>query len=255
MSLNSDASMIVTAGLDRSVRAFYRSEEIIFANEQREEDMEKEQDEDEANKLDKTSDPNKAVAGHQTVGSLKAGEALSETIRFVMRELEEEEEKEEGTAEAKPAAPNPLLLGKTPHGYLVWKLEGVKAAELPHAITLLPYSECLSLLKLLHQIFTATGPQSRPMPPMGVELATKVVMGIVQLHKGFLVQQGDLSVMIEELRDALRAKLQKHLDEIGFTRASLGFLQRKMEVDMHSRFFDLSKRKSNQKGQRKRKKE
>mmetsp|Transcript_18844 Transcript_18844/g.31619 ORF Transcript_18844/g.31619 Transcript_18844/m.31619 type:complete len:94 (+) Transcript_18844:223-504(+) len=93
------------------------------------------------------------------------------------------------------------------------------------------------------------------MPPMGVELATKVVMGIVQLHKGFLVQQGDLSVMIEELRDALRAKLQKHLDEIGFTRASLGFLQRKMEVDMHSRFFDLSKRKSNQKGQRKRKKE
>lgn len=251
LALNSDASMIVTSGHDRSVRAFFRSEELIFADEQRELDIEEAQDEETAERVDQTEGGK--AAGHHSVATLKAGEMLSETITFVLRvQAHLEENKDTGVKKDDPTLA--LLFGKSPEQYLVAKVEGIRAADLAHAIALLPFTQCKSLLILLHSILTAPADRIPPPPAISTELAAKVVLLITQLHTTYLVQHPELVPVLRELRDTLQARLQRQADQIGFTTACLGFLQRKVEDDTDKTFFDLTKRRFHKKAKNYRRK-
>jgi U3 small nucleolar RNA-associated protein 12 len=90
-----------------------------------------------------------AVVAAKSLESVKGGEMLMAALDLVEAELPAFQQHRAGS---KQQHRNPLLLGLTPHQYLLRSLRSVKAPDLEQALLVLPFHYVVRLIGMLVQV-------------------------------------------------------------------------------------------------------
>lgn len=277
MALSRDAEFIVTGAHDRSIRVWNRTEEQVFIEEEREQEMEQlfQAGIDENLPMDQGTQES-AVAGAQTLETIKAGEKIMEALELARNEkerwdeyekaveaaqqqhkerksLEEQylgkkrsrESRDEGAALPPPPAANPFLLGKSASDHVLQVVRGIAANDLEQALMVLPFSDTLVVLEYL-----LVWLRERKC----VELSCKILFLLLGLHHSQIVTNKSLVTTLTELQVVARQRLKEQKATIGFNRAAMLFMQRSIEQkNEESLFYEaLASSKTKKKGSKKR---
>jgi U3 small nucleolar RNA-associated protein 12 len=186
-------AFVLSGGMDRQVRVWERTKDIVFLEEEKERELElifdrvnNRDDGGTARILDKNAneedednekgddEPQSEAAVKKSVMSVAAGDRLMEGLEAADQELKEISlfRKVNGPKKQRPF--NPMLLGKEPAHYVLWILKSIKSAELEQSLLVLP----LSHLERLMYYCTVLLKQGR-----GVELCARVAVFMVKIHK------------------------------------------------------------------------
>merc|ERR1712157_218717 len=155
LSISRTGAFVMTGGLDRQVRVWERTKDIVFLEEERERELEqifddvgreedntgrllqKKGEEIDGDDADRQNDPQSDVAMKRSVLNIAAGDRIMEALERADQEKKEAaifRQKNPG----KEKTPNPLLLGMDPALYFLWVLKSVKEAELEQSLLVLP---------------------------------------------------------------------------------------------------------------------
>jgi len=168
LAVSSLGDFVVSAGHDRSIRVWERTEEQLFLEEEREKELETlfESSLEETGRGGKGQvDGEEEVdrAGRRTLETVKAGERIIDAL-----EIAEEEENKAKVYQAELAAAgpgakvapptvHPLLTAtnsKTPAQYVLHVVAGIPSAELEEALLVLPFNHILQLIGCIDEWFT-----------------------------------------------------------------------------------------------------
>ena len=241
MAISKQGTFVVSGSHDRSLRVWDQTDEQLFLEEEKENEMEAIF---EAN-LDDEARPDGMVAGPlavtRTLENLKAGERLAESLELAeeWRDNHEKYEAElaacgEGDDPEAIATPpvNPLLLGRDGATYLLRAMRKVPMADLEEALMVLPFNSVLSLLRFMEGWLRAG---------QATELVCRALFFIVKIYHNQLISTRMKSQLglLESLRDETRRRLQEEKDTIGLNLAAVKHIQADME---HSgmRFFEMA---------------
>jgi len=184
--------------MDRSVRVWERTKDIVFLEEERERELEQMFDDpknsrgDEggtANILDrkgkgddlhgndadgddmKNGEPESEAAVKRNILSISAGDRLLEAIELADQELQALRQKGKSAKQTF----NPMLLGMEPSQYILWVLRSIKSADLEQSLLVLPLGHAERLLYYLVLLLKA-GHSS-------VELCCRVAVFTIKAHQ------------------------------------------------------------------------
>jgi len=168
LAVSSLGDFVVSAGHDRSIRIWERTEEQLFLEEEREKELETlfESSLEETGRAGKGQvDGEEEVdrAGRRTLETVKAGERIIDAL-----EIAEEEENKAKVyhaelaavgpgAKVAPPTMHPLLTAtnsKTPAQYVLHVVAGIPSAELEEALLVLPFNHILQLIGCIDEWFT-----------------------------------------------------------------------------------------------------
>ena len=170
VSVHNNGAFCLSGSMDRQVRVWERTKDIVFLEEERERELEQMFDEpsnqrrdeggtasildrkgksDDADGQDaddemKQDEPQSEAAVKQSVLSIAAGDRLLEALELADQELQNSRGKSKASATS-----NPMLLGMEPAQYVLWVLRTIKSAELEQALLILPLSHTERLLYYL----------------------------------------------------------------------------------------------------------
>uniref|UniRef100_A0A7S2WFX4 Small-subunit processome Utp12 domain-containing protein n=1 Tax=Mucochytrium quahogii TaxID=96639 RepID=A0A7S2WFX4_9STRA len=257
LAIASDGAFLVSSGHDKSLRVWERTSDIVFIDEEREKELEKNFDSKLVNDntdpsktgtlaveavkaiTDTTVEPESGVATKRTTETLVAGERLMEALDLAdsARERLEEYEKElaremamlddeerEAVNKGKKKAPVgkpqlPLeMLGREPVAYIVYILRGIKAAELNDALLVQPFSYATRLFYYISQLLE-NGSQAN------IELASKVGIGLLRVHFKQIVATQAMKKTLIQMRETMRGGLCELQDLIGTNMAAMRTLK------------------------------
>merc|ERR1712227_230242 len=105
-----------------------------------------------------------------------------------------------------PSQPNILLLGLTPHNYMLRALRSVRSSDLEQALLLLPFHSVQKLIPIVRDIAKKD---------LDVELCSKCAVFLIQCFQPQIVATKSLAAEIEELRDILTRSLDNFRCMIG----------------------------------------
>jgi U3 small nucleolar RNA-associated protein 12 len=198
LAVSRTGAFVLSGGMDRQVRVWERTKDIVFLEEERERELERmfdadgakgeeqatasimrrkdedvmgSDDEEDAN----TGLPQSEAAVKRSMLNISAGDRIIECL-----ERADEETKEIASCRRSQAGldkqrmPNPLLLGLEPPLYMLWVLRSVKSAELEQSLLVLPLGHMERLLYYLI-ILLKNG--------RGVELCSRVAVFLVKIHE------------------------------------------------------------------------
>jgi U3 small nucleolar RNA-associated protein 12 len=151
--VSSSGYFIATGSHDRSIRVWEQSDEQLFLEEERENELDALFESSLEGRHD--SDPNKkeaesGFAGKRTIETIRSGEQLLEAIEIAnmektnwenyqkdltlaektMSEEDKKERRKKGLALISPPIPSPLMMGMSPSLYLLHVLRRIRPAEL-----------------------------------------------------------------------------------------------------------------------------
>ena len=192
LSVSRTGAFVLSAGMDRQVRVWERTKDIVFLQEERERELEQMFDgvgrEEEAtgrllrkkgeeggsdDEADKDDEPQSEAAVKRSVLSVAAGDRIMEAL-----ERADQETKDAATFRrknpGKEKSPNFLLLGMEPAQYLLWVLKSVKQAELEQSLLVLPLGHVERLLYYLILLLKSG---------RGIELCARVGVFLVKTHQ------------------------------------------------------------------------
>jgi U3 small nucleolar RNA-associated protein 12 len=192
LSISRTGAFVMTGGLDRQVRVWERSKDIVFLEEERDRELEQmfdgvgrdedgtgrlllkkgeEKDDDDDN--DKDDQPHSEAAVKKSVLSVAAGDRIMEAL-----ERADQEKKDAAVFRkknpGKEKTPNPLLLGMDPALYFHWILKSVKQAELEQSLLVLPLGHVERVLYYLILLLRSG---------RGVEICARVSVFLVKTHQ------------------------------------------------------------------------
>jgi len=275
LAMSRDAEFIVSGARDRSIRVWHRTEEQVFIEEEREQEMEQlfQAGVDEQAPLEEGAGES-AVAGTTTLETVKAGERIMEALEQARAEAErwreyeaaveaaQEQEARRATLEQQylgtkrprdaaaaslpaPPPPNPFLLGRSGSGHVLAVVRGVAATDLEQALMVLPFSDTLAVLEYLLE-WLREG--------KSVELCCKILFLLLGLHHSRIVSNKALVATLTELQAVARQRLKEQKDTIGFNKAAMLFMQRSIEQKNEESLFytALASSKAKKKGNKKR---
>lgn len=200
LAMSRTGAFVLSGGMDRQVRVWERTKDIVFLQEERERELEHMFDKVESRKgedggtasimrrrddagLDDddnfqeaaTYQPQSEAAVKRSVLSVSGGDRIMESLERADQELKEAAvfRKSEGS-KGKPKMSNPLLLGLEPAQYVLWVLRSVKSSELEQSLLVLPLSHMERLLYYLIVLL-----RSR----RGVELCSRVAIFMIKTHQ------------------------------------------------------------------------
>jgi len=191
LAVSRTGAFVLSGGMDRQVRVWERTKDIVFLEEERERQLEQMFDKVDRDQigtaalLDRTdaeSDdggandemPQSEDAVKKSVLSVGAGDRIMEGLERADQELKETLNFRKASGGDKKRHPNPLLLGLDPANYILWILKSVKSAELEQSLLVLP----LSHLERLIFYCTVLLKEGR-----GVEICSRVAIFMVKVHK------------------------------------------------------------------------
>lgn len=151
----------MSAGMDRQIRVWERTKDIVFLDEEREKELERNFDrvdervETATGELlhrktiegeeDEDVEPQSEAAIKRSVLSIAAGDRILAALETADMELKSTT-KQKGQVE-KP--PNPLLMGMDPVDYVSWVLKSIKHAELEQSLLVLSLEHVARMLYYL----------------------------------------------------------------------------------------------------------
>lgn len=243
LAASRDGSCVATAGIDRAIRLFQRSDEMIFPEEEEERLAQEAMDEETARRqaLSKIESGDVAAAVTST-STTNAAETLMEAIDNVSVELQRQQH-------SPTAAPHPALRNRTVWQYMWAVLESIKPSELRHATAALTSIHVNALLSYLDSMIE-NGVVSN------FEVAAKVLLALVKPAPG--TSSASRAVVLATIDDqggvgnnslhqirGLRIKVAQGLgrskDRLGFAMAGLKFVADRIQETKSVRFFDVSK--------------
>mmetsp|Transcript_58207 Transcript_58207/g.65159 ORF Transcript_58207/g.65159 Transcript_58207/m.65159 type:complete len:1087 (+) Transcript_58207:147-3407(+) len=230
LSISSTGAFVLTGGLDRQVRVWERTQDIVFLEEERDRELEQmfdsvgreeegtsklllrtgEGNEDDAN-TDRDDEPQSEAAVKRSVLSVAAGDRIMEAL-----ERADQETKDASTFRKKNPGKermlNPLLLGMEPLQYVLWVLKSVKQAELEQSLLVLPLGHVERVLYYLILLLRSG---------RGIEICARVSVFLVKTHQNQIMSSRSTIIPLRELRRLLRERLSESRDTIGFNLAAL----------------------------------
>lgn len=198
LAMSRTGAFVLSGGMDRQIRVWERTKDIVFLDEERERQLEEmfdKVDGREENTADVLLTANKAADGDlndddeevekpqseaavkQSILSVSAGDRVMEAIEMADRESKEiaqfkRVKDEKGSATYR--APNPMLFGMDPPGYVLWVLRSVKSVDLEASLLVLPLNHVERLMHYLILLLKAG---------KGIELCAKIAVFLVKAHQ------------------------------------------------------------------------
>ncbi|KAF8290139.1 putative WD domain, G-beta repeat/Dip2/Utp12 Family [Trypanosoma cruzi] len=245
VAATANGTCIATAGMDKCIRCFLRTQDIVFPAEEEERMAQEAMDEEAAKRVAmqtlEQQNPEVAVAGQLTTTAAAAAEKIMEALDLVSVELQRRENAEDLTP------PHPLLVNKTVWEYLWSVIESVRPSEVRHALSSLTSTHVDALLNYLEEML-------RERAVLNYEIAAKIVLALVAAPPGVAAVGNRASAAIAgEISEAhgvrrlhaLRRMIAEGLDHavgrMDYNIAGLQFVRHVIEEKEKTRFFDLSK--------------
>jgi U3 small nucleolar RNA-associated protein 12 len=193
-------AFVISGGMDRQVRVWERTKDMVFLDEEKERRLEemfdrvdgKEEntadvlltasknadgglnDDEDEEEVDK---PQSEAAVKQSILSVSAGDRIMEAIEMADRETKEiaqfkklKDEKSNITNRA----PNPMMFGMDPPSYVLWVLRSVKSVDLEASLLVLSLNHVERLMYYLILLLRAG---------KGIELCAKIAVFLVKAHQ------------------------------------------------------------------------
>ncbi|KAJ1660147.1 beta transducin [Dispira simplex] len=244
---------IVSTGQDHSVRIWERTDEPLFLEEEREREMEELHEANLIREMDKTNlnvniegtggedEPTTTQdeagrAGRQTMETLKAGERVMEALELAETEriaMETYEKMKDKGPLALPLPPkNPLLVAMgdvSPERHLLNTLGKVRPSEMEDALLILPFTQVAALLPYFNIWIQRK---------WNIGLVCRVLFFLLRVHHQQLIASRELLLLLNKVRDHLRAHLKSNKDTIGFNLAGLRFLRDRHQASITANYFD-----------------
>lgn len=204
LAISRTGAFVLSGGMDRQVRVWERTKDIVFLEEERERQLEQtfdkvsnrdeggtagilerkgnESDEDEDQ--DMTDQPQSEAAVKRSVLSVASGDRIMEGLERADQEIKEIMLFRKTNGPEKKRQPNPMLMGMEPAHYVLWVLKTIKSADLEQSLLVLP----LTHLERLIYYCTVLLKQGR-----GLELCSRVAIFVVKVHQHQVRQRADPS--------------------------------------------------------------
>ncbi|RNF07084.1 U3 small nucleolar RNA-associated protein 12 [Trypanosoma rangeli] len=245
VAATANGTCLATAGMDKCIRCFLRTQDIVFPAEEEERMAQEAMDEEAARRVAmqtlEQQNPEVAVAGQLTTATAAAAEKLMEALDLVSVELQRRENAEDLTP------PHPLLANKTVWEYLWSIIESVRPSEVRHALSALTSTHVDALLTYLEAML-------RERAVLNYEIAAKIVLALVAAPPGLAALgntsraaiAGEISEAhgarrLAALRRMIAEGLDRAVGRMDYNIAGLQFLRHTIEEKEKTRFFDLSK--------------
>ena len=218
MALSPRANLLVTVSSDRSIRTWNRTEDQLFLEEERENQMEEmlEASMLSGNAHDESADKSEevGVASKKSLDTLRATEKLADAIDAADEELEKWEMYEEGKRSNISVIPEPtpgpyfqtVARGKTPAQLVLMTFSQIPAIELEMALLSLPFTHIKSLFKYIETWLRGN---------MNIGLSSRVLSCLLRLYFTQIVADGKLRVTLDEIRRIQKEKLAEFRDLLG----------------------------------------
>jgi U3 small nucleolar RNA-associated protein 12 len=250
LAISNTGGFVLSGSMDRQVRVWERTKDIVFLEEERERGLEQtfdkvytrdsrgtanildnkghDSDED-GDKVDYDSQPQSEAAVRKTILSVAAGDRLVEGLERADQEIKDAAVwRMSSSTDGKIRQSNPLLLGLEPAHYVLWILKSIKSAELEQSLLVLPFGH----LERLVYYCTVLLRQGR-----GIELCSRVTIFVVKVHQNQIVADRSMTVPLRELRRLLRIRLAEARDMVGYNLAAMKLIQ-KAAQNRKQGFFD-----------------
>jgi len=198
LGMSHTGGFVLSGGMDRQIRVWERTKDIVFLQEERERELEqifdkvdggkggestsallRRRDDDGEEDNDGEEQPHSEAAVKRSLLSVSSGDRIMEAIETADQEIKDiatfnrsQEDKLE--KDRKQRMPNPLLLGFEPPQYILWILRSVKSAELEQSLMVLPFGHMERLIHYLI-ILLRSG--------RGVEICSKVAVFLIKTHQ------------------------------------------------------------------------
>ncbi|CCW67912.1 unnamed protein product [Phytomonas sp. Hart1] len=250
VAVTRNGTCVATAGVDKCIRCFLRTQDIIFPTEEEERMAQEAMDEEAAQRatLQKLAQQQHdgleaTLAGQQTAATAEAAERLMEALDLVSVELQRQQNKGDTTTTR-----HPLLVNSTEWAYLWSVIESIRPSELRHSLSCLTGVHVHALLDYLDGMVENKAVQS-------YEIAAKILLALVMPAPGqtpssiglrTAATHGEVSEVhgarrLEKLRRAISYGLDQTVSRIDYNIAALQIVRRYMEEADKVKFFDLSK--------------
>jgi U3 small nucleolar RNA-associated protein 12 len=200
LAMSRTGAFVISGGMDRQVRVWERTKDMVFLDEEKERRLEemfdrvdgKEEntadvlltasknadgglnDDEDEEEVDK---PQSEAAVKQSILSVSAGDRIMEAIEMADRETKEiaqfkklKDEKSNITNRA----PNPMMFGMDPPSYVLWVLRSVKSVDLEASLLVLSLNHVERLMYYLILLLRAG---------KGIELCAKIAVFLVKAHQ------------------------------------------------------------------------
>ena len=244
---------IASVSRDRSLRVWRRTEEQVFVEEERENELEQlfeaglekqqqaaEAEEMEADALGMEGGQAEAgAAGRRTVDSVKGAERLLEALQTLADDDERQQEylkaleqwrvrlqlakaKDDPPPKRPVLVPNMLLLGLDQGGFLLKSLSSIRSSEVEQALLLLPFETVSRLLGRLLPLL-ASAPHA--------ELMTRCVLFLLKVHHKTIVANRSMLLLLQRLDSAVRTRIESEQATIGYNLAAMRFVKGAVEQE------------------------
>lgn len=213
LEISADGSTVYSSGQDRTLRVWSRGEDLVFIEEEKEKQLEAQVDKSlEQDNIVNYNGAEIIPAAIKSVESLRGGELLSAAIDLIESEL----------ASGVQDKANPLLLGLTPHKYLLRTLRMIKSPDLEPALLMLPFHYVQRFIFHLIQMAKKG---------LDLELCCRCAVYLLLCHQKQICSTRSLLPELIELREIIVKGMGSYRELIGFNLAGLFFLQRKAEIE------------------------
>lgn len=251
VSVTANGTCVATAGADRCIRCFLRTQDIVFPHEEEERMAQEAMDEETAKraalqKLDGadvngTGVAEVGIAGQQTATTAEAAERLMEALDIVNVEQQRKQCGDDTTPR------HPMLLNMSEWEFLWSTIETIRPSELRHTLLSLTSIHVDALLTALESMLTEKA-------VLNYEMASKMVLALVMMPAESGSTQGLRAAAVRgevsEVQGArrlavLRRRISEGLDEsvsrMDYSVAGLHLVRQYLEDTEKIKFFDCSK--------------
>jgi len=193
LAVSRTGAFVLSGGMDRQVRVWERTKDMVFLEEERERELEqtfdkvdrnddatwrilnKKQSNENDEEADDEDQPQSEAAVKKSVLSVAAGDRIMEAVERADQELKDIAvfKRTDGAADKK-RMPNVLLLGLEPSQYVLWVLKSVKSAELEQSLMVLSMRHMERLVYYIITLLKAG---------RGVELCSRVAIFMITTHQ------------------------------------------------------------------------
>ena len=191
LAMSRTGAFVLSGGMDRQVRVWERTKDIVFLQEERERSLDQVFDKvDDRNEggtaeiLDRKGQdgneqegddegPQSEIAVKRSILSVAAGDRLMEALEKADQELKDMALFKRNNP-GKTKSPNMYLMGLEPAAYVLWVLKSIRTADLEQSLLMLPSTH----LKRLFYYLIASLRAGR-----GVELCSRTAVFMVKSHQ------------------------------------------------------------------------
>lgn len=195
LAVSRTGAFVLSGGMDRQVRVWERTKDIVFLEEERERELEKifdqvndrneggtasildgkrGDDDDDDEDVAKDDEPQSEAAVRKSVLSVSAGDRIMEALERADNETKAITLFVRTHGSDKKRPPNLLMLGHSPSAYILWVLRTIKSADLEQSLIVLPLGHIERLLYYIIVLLKRG---------QGIELCSRVAIFLIKTHQ------------------------------------------------------------------------